>query len=426
MTHTTLYHRLMAAEKRFVLSYGGTASGKSYSAIQKEISIADSRKVKTLVIRKVANTLRDSVIPGFRARIEETGLEDKFKENKSDRILKHENGSEIIFRGLDDPDKLKSFEGLERILVEEAAELDFEDFLELNRRARGRENIQITLVFNPMHEEHWLKKHFFDREDLDDDCIKIHSTYKDNPHLTDADKKQIELLKLYNENQYRIYALGEWGLRENNAPWLFAFDKEKHLKKEIDFMPSFPIYLSFDFNRNPLTCLVVQMSPNKGAHNSFIHFIDEFSVKDQLQELCTLIYAKYKGCHMYITGDASGNHGDVGFDGKNDSYYSMIRSMLNIPERQAVLNKRNLTHNDSRALINMLLFQYPNIYISEKNCPLLIRDCEMAMVDEDSEVPGALKKDRNVYKMDLFDCFRYFFQSFFTDYASRITLGKAA
>jgi phage terminase large subunit len=50
----------------------------------------------------------------------------------------------------------------------------------------------------------------------------------------------------------------------------------------------------------------------------------------------------------------------------------------------------------------------------------------MAMVDEDSEVPGALKKDRNIYKMDLFDCFRYFFQTFFKDYATRITLGKAA
>jgi len=426
MSHTTLYHRLMAADKRFVLSYGGTASGKSYSAVQKELTIATQRKVKTLVIRKVANTLRDSVIPAFRARMEEMELATKFSENKSDRTLTHENGSQIIFRGLDDPDKLKSFEGLERILVEEAAELDFEDFLELNRRARGRENIQLTLVFNPMHEEHWLKKHFFDRTDMEDDCVKIHSTYKDNPHLTDADRKQIEMLKLYNENQYRIYALGEWGLRENNAPWLFAFNKQRHLKPDIALMPSFPIYLSFDFNRNPLTCLVVQMSPNKGQHNSFIHFIDEVAVRDQLGELCQQVYAKYKGHHLYITGDASGNHGDVGFDGKHDSYYTMIRSMLNIPERQSVINTRNLTHNDSRALINILLFQYPNIYISEKGCPLLIRDCEMAMVDEDSEVPSALKKDRNIYKMDLFDCFRYFFQSFFKDYAARVTLGKVA
>lgn len=128
MTYTTLYERLMAADKRFVISYGGTASGKSFSAIQKEVSIADTRKVKTLVIRKVANTLRDSVIPGFRSRIEEMELTDKFTENKSDRTLTHENGSQIIFRGLDDPDKLKSFEGLERILVEESQSWNLKTF----------------------------------------------------------------------------------------------------------------------------------------------------------------------------------------------------------------------------------------------------------------------------------------------------------
>lgn len=426
MTYTTVYHQLMAASKRFVLCYGGTASGKSYSAAQKEITIANERKVKTLVIRKVGNTLRDSVIPGFRARIDELELSSKFSENKSDRTLTHENGSQIVFRGLDDPDKLKSFEGLERIMVEEAAELEFEDFLELNRRARGRENIQITLVFNPMHEEHWLKKHFFDRDDMEHDCVKIHSTYKDNPHLTDKDREQIELLKHYNQNQYRIFALGEWGVRENNAPWLFAFDKEIHVKTSIDFMPSFPVYLSFDFNRDPLTCLAIQMSNSKGRHDSFIHFIQEFTVKGQLAEMCMQIKTRYPGSMLFVTGDASGSHGDVGFENKHDSHYSMIRSMLNINPRQMNTNNRNLTHNDSRALINTLLHQYPNIRISQEGCPGLINDCVIAMIDENSNVPGALKKDRDVYKMDLFDCMRYFFQTYFKEYAGKVSLGKAA
>lgn len=424
--YSLLYHQLMAANTRFVLSYGGTASGKSYSAAQKELTIAAQRKVKTLVIRKVGNTLRDSVIPGFRARIEELELTAKFSENKSDRTLTHENGSQIIFRGLDDPDKLKSFEGLERIMVEEAAELEFEDFLELNRRARGRHNIQITLVFNPMHEEHWLKKHFFDRHEMDADTVKIHSTYKDNPHLTEKDREQIEMLKHYNMNQYRVYALGEWGVRENNAPWLFAFDKNLHVKPAIALMPSFPLYLSFDFNRNPLTCVVAQMSQHKGAHDSFIHFIHEFTVQGQVSDICRQVKAKYPSALLYITGDASGNHGDVGFEHKHDTYYSMLRGMLNVSRRQIITNTRNLTHNDSRALINTLFHQYPNIYISQEGCPTLVSDCQMAMVDEDSHVPGALKKDRDMYKMDHFDCMRYFFQTWFKDFAGRMTLGKAA
>lgn len=159
---TSVFSELRDRTERFLINYGGTGSSKSFSAAQNEVlKTYRYANIKTLVIRKVGTTLRDSVIPSFRSRISELGLDARFKYHKTDRVLKCDNGSEIIFRGLDDPDKLKSFEGLQRILVEEAAELDFEDFLELNRRARGRENIQITLCFNPIHEEHWLKKHFF-------------------------------------------------------------------------------------------------------------------------------------------------------------------------------------------------------------------------------------------------------------------------
>lgn len=417
--NTFVYNKITEATTRFILSYGGTGSGKSYAAAQKEVEItARTHDIKTLVIRKVANTLRDSVIPSFRARIRELGLSEQFKENKSDRTFTHaENNSQIVFRGLDDPDKLKSFEGLQRILVEEAAELEFEDFLELNRRARGRDGIQITLCFNPVHEEHWLKKHFFDQ--YIPEATLIHSTYKDNPFLTDEDRAQIEYLKNFNHNQYRIYALGEWGLSENKSPWLFAFDREKHLRSTIDFMPSYPVYLSFDFNRHPVSCLAVQMSPNKGDKDSFVHFVKEFTGDVQLSELCTRIKAAFPQSIIYVTGDASGNHGDIGFDKPNSTYYQMIKTFLNLTPKQLQLNSRNLQHNDSRLLINTLFADYPSLYISKEGCPELMNDCIIATVDENSNRPGILKKDRNIYKMDLFDAMRYFFQTWFSDYSKK-------
>jgi hypothetical protein len=129
---------------------------------------------------------------------------------------------------------------------------------------------------------------------------------------------------------------------------------------------------------------------------------------------------------LFVTGDASGAQGDIGFENRNSSYYQMIRSYLKIAERQLQLNTRNLTHNDSRVLINGMFHQYPNLLISQTNCPLLINDCTLATVDEDSDTPGMLKKDRGIYKMDLFDCLRYFFQTHFKDYAAKIPLGKAA
>lgn len=418
-----VYDRLVQTDSRFVINMGGTGSGKSYSSAQKEVLVAIQRKVKTLVIRKVGATLKDSVIPSFKSRIEEFDLWEIFKENKTDRSLTcTQNDSTIIFRGLDDPEKLKSIEGIDRILVEEASELEREDFFELNRRVRGKPNIQITLNFNPIHEEHWLKKHFFDQQL--DDCAIIHSTYQDNPFLTDKDREQIEWLKTFDYNQYRIYALGEWGITENNQPWLFAFKQAKHVKPTLPFFSSFPVHLTFDFNRDPVTCIAAQMSPQKGTRESFVHFIKEFAVTAQLSELCQQIRATFPNSLLFVTGDAAGNKGDVGFDHRHSTYYQMIKGYLRLNDKQMLLNSRNLEHNDSRLLCNALLTDYPNIFISQEGCPKLINDCLIAAVDENSTKPGMLKKDRTIYKMDLFDAFRYFFQTHFKGYVDKVYLKK--
>lgn len=420
--YTPVYWKLWDAQTRFVVNYGGTGSSKSFSAAQKEVRMASEHTVNILVIRKVAATLRDSVIPSFRRRIIELGVAEDFEYNKTDRTLTCKpSGSQILFRGLDDSEKMKSIEGIGRIMIEEASELELEDFLELNRRARGMDNIQITLNFNPIHETHWLKKFFFDRQV--DNCTIIHSTYKDNRFLTDEDRRQIEWIKTFNNNQYRVYALGEWGLIENNSPWLFGFDRAQHVKpaSEVKFLPTFPVYLSFDFNRQPAVCLAVQMSPGRGLANSFIHFIKEFSVEGQLSELCARIKAAFPASILFVTGDASGSHGDVGFESRHATYYQMIRSYLGISERQLNLNTKNLEFGDSRQLCNVMFNEYKGLVISDA-CPLFINDCTIATVDDESQRPHKLKKDREIYKMDLLDAMRYFFQTYFKDWVENLGL----
>src|SRR4051812_24666519 len=107
LNFTDVFHQIYIRSERFLINYGGTGSSKSYSAAQNEVLKARKYdKIKTLVVRKVGTTLRDSVIPSFRSRISELGLDTDFRYRKTDRTLQCRNGSEIIFRGLDDPDKL--------------------------------------------------------------------------------------------------------------------------------------------------------------------------------------------------------------------------------------------------------------------------------------------------------------------------------
>jgi len=124
----SLISTLQKSDKRFVINYGGSGSGKSYTQTQHEIIRCLQKKEKLLVIRKVASTLKDSVISLFTTILNQWGLVDYYTENKATQFIKFVNGSEILFKGMDDPEKIKSIAGITRIWIEEASELTQQDF----------------------------------------------------------------------------------------------------------------------------------------------------------------------------------------------------------------------------------------------------------------------------------------------------------
>ena len=78
-----------------------------------------------------------------------------FKE--SDMSIKLPNGSEIIFVGLDNEEKLLSIAGITDVFIEEVYEVTKEIVDQLNLRMRGKvKNQQIYMAFNPISSKHWL------------------------------------------------------------------------------------------------------------------------------------------------------------------------------------------------------------------------------------------------------------------------------
>ena len=74
------------------------------------------------------------------------------------------NGSEIIFIGLDNSEKIKSIAGITSIWIEEATELTLQDFNQLDLRLRGETGLhkEVIFTFNPISDTHWIKKRFYD------------------------------------------------------------------------------------------------------------------------------------------------------------------------------------------------------------------------------------------------------------------------
>ena len=114
--------------------------------------------------------------------------------------------------------------------MEEATEFTLDDFRQIDLRLRGKSNQykQILMTFNPINEQHWIKKQFFDDDiqkeiesgkqivsrkyTANSDITIVHSTYKDNRFIDHAYIERLEHLIEEDQNYYNIYTLGKWGV----------------------------------------------------------------------------------------------------------------------------------------------------------------------------------------------------------------------
>lgn len=209
---------LFKDESRYQVIWGGAGSGKSHMVARKIVyRLLKEEKVKHnfLIIRKVDRTIKRSVFTLIKNIISKWGLLDEFSINLTDKTITYNlNGSQIMFSGLDDVEKLKSIEGVTSIWVEEATELNQEDFEQLDLRLRGEFGClkQIILTLNPISEQHWIKRVFFD--DPIEGVFTLKTTYLDNSFIDDEYKMVMENKKKTNPRYYNIYALGNWGTAE--------------------------------------------------------------------------------------------------------------------------------------------------------------------------------------------------------------------
>lgn len=217
------YLSFLQAPQRHQVFFGGASSGKSYFLAQRTVLDIAQGGRNYLVARNVAKTLRSSVYNEICKAIDRFGLRAFFRINKSDMVITCKtNGCQILFVGLDDPEKIKSITPAKGILtdvwVEEATEADYKAVKQLEKRLRGcSENAKrLTLSFNPILKDHWIYTDYFGQWDENKsllrtgDLLVLKTTYKDNRFLAPDDVRALEgeTDKYY----YDVYTLGNWGV----------------------------------------------------------------------------------------------------------------------------------------------------------------------------------------------------------------------
>ena len=258
------YADFWRCKKRYRVVKGSRGSKKSVTcALWFIINLMAYPDANLLVIRRYANTLRDSCFAVLNWAVERLGVAEYWKVTKSPLEMTFiPTGQKIIFRGLDDGLKITSIAVTRGVLCwvwfEESYEIEKEeDFNRVEMSIRGQlpKGLfkQYTLTFNPWSEHTWLKKRFFDTPD-DDTFVKT-TTYKVNEWLYESDIRLFEKMCIENPRRYRIEGNSEWGIAEG----LIYENVEKRPLSFDDFVsnPKYKAFYGLDFGFTDPTAFVM-------------------------------------------------------------------------------------------------------------------------------------------------------------------------
>jgi hypothetical protein len=230
----------------------------------------------------------------------------------------------------------------------------------------------------------------------------FHFTSYDNPFL---DKSEIDAAKSQlDELSFRQEYLAEY-VDLNDKPFLYVYDSKKHNFGNYTPNPMLELWISFDFNVNPMSCIAAQQTDLMT-----LVIFDEIQINNAgTKELCDKIIAKYPGFHYIVTGDASGSSRTT-TAGASVTDWKIISNILMLSNLQRKVRRANIGLNESQTLCNSVL-QNANIQVAE-SCPLLDYDLGHAILDEN----GKLAKEMSQTGLHLFDCFRYLVDAVYPDF----------
>lgn len=256
--------------------YGGASSGKSHGVIQKVVYKACQNwkhPRKILFLRKVGATVYDSIFEDVKQCLETWGLLDSCKVNNSAYRIELPNGAQFIFKGLDNPEKIKSIKGISDVVMEEASEFTLDDYTQLTLRLRDKKHKykQIYLMFNPVSKVNWTYNAFFIKQPKN--TVVYHTSYKDNRFLDKVTIENIEELANRNEAYYKIYALGEFATLDK---LIFPKYEKKIINKDnISNLKSY-FGLDYGFINDPSAFMHVKID----EQNKVLYIVEEYVRKN--------------------------------------------------------------------------------------------------------------------------------------------------
>lgn len=333
---TPVFQKIKSSSKFIIINVGGARSSKSHSICQILIEkmVTESNKVFGIT-RKTFPALRMTTMQMFFDLLKDYGIYKDENHNKTFSSYTH-GTNRVQFFGLDEADKIKSTE-FNYIWMEEANEFSYDDYVNLKLRISGKhlpgEMNHLYLSLNPTDSNGWIPM----RAAKEEDTEVIKSTFKDNSFLSPEYVKALTDMMYYDENYYRVYALGEWGKIEGR---IFT---NYEVLPELPKMPDAKWAYGLDFGLvNPSALVKVYLWNDKFYLEEKV-YKSGMTVQDIIEKLGHEergeIYADPSAKMMTAEIHQAGFLAFDGHKGVKESIDLMQRQKLYIPQSSANLIK---------------------------------------------------------------------------------------
>lgn len=286
---------------------GGYGSGKTFAGSLLGILLAlKFPGIRGLVGAQTYTLVRDTTLQTYFEHLDYFGFTEgkDYDWSSSLQKLTFKNGSEILFRHFDEPNKLKSL-NLGFVEIEEMSDIPYDTFKMLLGRMRQKVKkswkdftYRIFGHTNPETCRGWVYKTF--KENKSPNYRLISAPTTQNIYLPKGFCD--ELKKVYDEQYYNIFVLAQNG-EYNNGLVIKDFSDENI--KEITYQPEMDLHISCDFNVDPMCWVFAHKTDDK------VFYFDEIAMENTTTaKACDEFYRRYpnhKG-KIIVNGDASGDN----------------------------------------------------------------------------------------------------------------------
>lgn len=336
----------------------------------------------------------------FKKYIDQKNL---FSSNETELTITLFNGSMIFFKTGTDADGLYG-EDVHAVVIDEATRIEEPSWFAIFTTLTATEGL-CKIIGNVKGNDNWVYRLAREAEAGKENW----SYYK----ITAADAVSAGILKqsVIDEAERTlpkgVFLELFYGIPFVNSSnkFCYAFDKTKHVNHcKVNW--DYPIYLSFDFNKNPICCGIYQLYDDQ----LFCPEIIKLENSD-IYKLCQHIKNKYiipgigyNPDIFIVNGDASGNHPSAMVP-DNLNYFRIIKAELDLGSGQMKQLLSNPKLAENQVLVNAVL-EHMKCNFDPTGAAPLIFDMEFVEMLPD----GTIKKtDRTDPKQqaDALDTFRY-------------------